>query len=175
MWVKNCQSPSITLSLIRKKASTILITLSSDGWAQHQCCMNKLCSSSPSDANSPKPVYLEGGRISLLFQIRWQVCCVFTIAPLKIKMQSSWCKKCRIWEMKGANCTKCLAKNQVCAVIHRQDIQRTFCSNLTALYGDAMFVCLWRTLIWQLGTNTNIHSWVFKLWREFIPWATHED
>ena len=116
-----------------------------------------------------------GQRISLLFQIRWQVCCVFTITPLKIKMQSSWCKKCRIWEMKGANCTKCLAKNQVCAVIHRQDIQRTFCSNLTALYGDAMFVCLWRTLIWQLGTNRNIHSWVFKLWRKFIPWATHED
>ena len=54
-----------------------------------------------------------GQRISLLFQIRWQVCCVFTIAPLKIKMQSSWRKKCRIWEMKGANCTKCQLQRQL--------------------------------------------------------------
>ena len=40
--------------------------------------------------------------------------------------------------------------------------------NLMALYGDAIFVSLLGTPIWPMGTNTTIHSQVFKRSREFI-------
>ena len=49
---------------------------------------------------------------------------VFTVAPSKIKVQTIQERKSRIWEMKYDKYTKSLAKNQVCAVFHMQDIQK---------------------------------------------------
>ena len=44
--------------------------------------------------------------------------------------------------MKEDKYTKSLAKNQVCAIIHMQDIRINICPNYVALFGDAMLVSL---------------------------------
>ena len=52
------------------------------------------------------------------------VFCVFTVTPSKIKMETIQSRKSRIGEMKEDKYSKSLAKNQVCAISHMQDIRR---------------------------------------------------
>ena len=66
--------------------------------------------------------------------------CVFTVTPSKIKMQASPCRKSRIWEMKEDKCTKSLAKNQVCAMIHMRDIRKNVLPKFKRLCIDATWI-----------------------------------
>ena len=52
--------------------------------------------------------------------------CDFTVTPSKIKMQTSQYRTSRIGEMEEDKCTKSLASNQVCAIIHLWNIWKNF-------------------------------------------------
>ena len=82
---------------------------------------------------------------------------VFTVTPSKIKMQTFKYRKCRMLEMKEDECTKCLAKNLVCAIFsYARYSEKRFTQIYKALNGDAMCVSHSGALIWPPETIRNI-------------------
>ena len=69
------------------------------------------------------------------------VFCVFFVTPSKIKMQTSQNRKFSIWEMKEDKFTKSLAKNQVCAIIHKQDIWKNILPRSIQLCMETPYWC----------------------------------
>ena len=61
----------------------------------------------------------------------------------------------------------------LCDISCARYVEKRLTQIYKALYGDAMFVSLWRAQIWPPETNRNFCFWVFPLMREFIAWKTH--
>ena len=86
-------------------------------------------------------------------------------------MQTSQYRKSRIWEMKEDECTKSLAKNQVCEIIYRQDISK----NVLLKFITKGFVWRCHVGVPLRGTNRaagnqqkHLCFGVFLLMRKFI-------
>jgi len=65
---------------------------------------------------------------------------VFTVTPSKIKMHTIQYRESRIVEIKEDKYTKSLAKNQVCAIFHTQNVRKNVLFKFIKLYlyGDNM-------------------------------------
>ena len=104
---------------------------------------------------------LSGGDF-VTFRHRLAFFSVSTVTPWKIKMQTIRHRESRIREIKEDKYTKCLSKNEVCAIFQMRDIRKNVLPKFIKLCMETPFWCPW---IWPPETNS---FQIFLLMGEFF-------